>query len=328
MGKAILIVVFGMTFVAGKTLTGLNKRGLTLHETAVEHYEALIARNIANSGANMAISKLFQDPKWTGGFAGTNFNGGQFSATLTSSDNLIALTTTGKYGKAQKAIQVKLLSTDNWPYVIYANNDADFSNGKGEITGDVHANNKVKIGNKYTLIGTVTQTQPYVAPPNVDWNFFANKASAAGQYVVGDKTFSSYGGPYTGVWYITNTVKIENNAVINGTIVAGNDCLFTGNNVSSTITAPENYPAILAKNSIVIEKNNATISGFVYAGNDFKMYGNNLTLLGAIAAFNSVIGGGNNMDIIYDETYTTDIVGIDFNSSGHSSLQILSWQQN
>jgi hypothetical protein len=34
------------------------------------------------------------------------------------------------------------------------------------------------------------------------------------------------------------------------------------------------------------------------------------------------------MDITYDETYTSDIAGIDFNSSGHSSLQILSWQQN
>jgi hypothetical protein len=32
MGKAILIVVFGITFVAGKTITGLNERSLTLNE--------------------------------------------------------------------------------------------------------------------------------------------------------------------------------------------------------------------------------------------------------------------------------------------------------
>jgi hypothetical protein len=327
MGKAMLIIVFGITLVAGKTLTGLNKRALPLNENTAKRYKRLIARDIAESGANMAISRLFQDPKWRGGFGNTNFNGGQFSATVTSLDNVIALTATGEYGKTQEAIQVKLLSSDKWPYVIYANNDADFSNGKGTITGDVHANNKVKLGNKYILIGTITQTQPYVAPPTVDWNFFANQANAAGQYVVGDKTFTSSGSPYTGVWYITNTAKIENNAVINGTIVTGNDCRFTGNNVASMITAPANYPALVAKNSIIVEKNNAQIFGFIYAGNDFKMNGNNLTVIGAITACTSVIGGGNNMDIAYDETYTSNIAGIDLNSSGHTSLQLLSWQE-
>jgi hypothetical protein len=327
MGKAMLIVVLGISLVAGKSLTGLNERSLPLSQSAAKQYESLLARNIASSGANMAISRLFQNPEWRDGLGRTNFGGGEFNATVTGSDEMIEVTATGKYGKTQKTVKVKLLSSSKWPYVIYANNEVDFSIGKGTITGDVHANYKVKIGDRYVLHGASSEAPPMVNPPTVNWDFFANQAKAAGQYVVGDKTFTAFGSPYTGVWYITNTAKIENNAVINGTIVAGNDCRLTGNNVSSIITAQENYPALVAKNSIIVEKNNAEISGFVYAGNGFKVNLNNLTVIGAITACAYAFGSGNNTDIIYDETYATNVAGIDFNSSGHTSLQILSWQE-
>jgi len=327
MGKAMLIVVLGITFVAGKTLTGLNKRSLPLSQSTAKHYENLIARNIAGSGANIAISMLFRDPEWSDGLGSTNFNAGQFSATVASSENVIELTATGSYGQAQKTVKVKLKSFNGWPYAIFGNNDVDFSSaGTGTITGDVHANNKVKINSGHIVTGTITEAPPTIAPPTVDWNFFANEATAAGQYVVGDKTFTSSGSPYTGVWYVTNTAFIQQNVVIIGTLVVRDDCKFDGDNITIAAT-PSNYPALVVENSIIVDKNSASVFGFVYAGNDFKANGNNLTVKGAIVALTSVLGGGNNKDIAYDETYTSEAAGIDFNSSSHTSLRILSWQE-
>jgi len=326
MGKAMLIVVFGITLVAGKTLTGLNKRNLPLSESTARHYENLMARNIAGSGANIAISKLFRDPEWSDGLVNTDFNGGQFSATVTDLDTVVELTAAGSYGKAEKIIKVKLMPFGGWPYVIYANNDVDFSYGSGTITGDVHANNKVIIGSKHILNGTITEAPPTIAPPTVDWNFFANEATAAGQYVVGDKTFTSSGSPYSGVWYVTNTAFIQQNVVIIGTLVVRDDCKFDGDNITITAT-PSNYPALVVSNSVLVEKNNAKVSGFVYAGNDFKVKDDNLTLKGAIAARTSVLGSGKNKEITHDQIYTTGVAGITFHSSSGSVLRILSWQE-
>jgi hypothetical protein len=108
MGKAMLIIVFGITIVAGKTVTGLNKRNLPLNQSAAKHYENLIAGNIARSGASIAISKLFRDPQWRSGLGSTNFDGGQFNVTVADLDTTVQVTSTGVYGHAQKSIQIML----------------------------------------------------------------------------------------------------------------------------------------------------------------------------------------------------------------------------
>lgn len=110
MGKAMLIVVLGMTLVAGKTLTGLNQRGLPLSESAVRHYENLIARNIAESGANIMISKLFRDPQFSESLGNTGFSDGQYDVALTNMDSVVQITSTGVYGGAEKSIEVTLKS--------------------------------------------------------------------------------------------------------------------------------------------------------------------------------------------------------------------------
>lgn len=108
MGKAMLIVVLGITLVAGKTLTGLNERSLPLSQSASEYCESLLARNLADSGANIAISRLFREPQWRSGLGSTNFNGGQYNVTVMDLDTTVLLTSTGKYGNAQKSVKVTL----------------------------------------------------------------------------------------------------------------------------------------------------------------------------------------------------------------------------
>jgi hypothetical protein len=108
MGKVMIIVMLGMTFVAGKTLTGLNKRGLPIGESAAKQYKNLVAGNIAGAGANIALSRLFRDPAWTAGLGSTNFDGGQYSVTITDLDTAVQITSTGVYESAQKSVQIML----------------------------------------------------------------------------------------------------------------------------------------------------------------------------------------------------------------------------
>jgi hypothetical protein len=74
-----LIVALGFTLVVGSTLTGLNERDLGMNDSANAHYDGIISRNIANSGANIAVSRLYRDFYWRDGLDSTDFNYGDFS---------------------------------------------------------------------------------------------------------------------------------------------------------------------------------------------------------------------------------------------------------
>ena len=340
MGRATLIVVIGFTIIFGKTFNSLNERTLTLIESATEQYERTIARNLAISGLNIAISELSRDPDWRYGLNNTAFYGGEYLVTAVDVDSMVRLTSTGINGNTNKVIQVDadflppiLLPVNNFAlfadFDVFAYDDVIFSSGSGTITGDIYANGNVDIGGDHTFNGTISQGSPPVEPPTIDWNFFKDEALAVGQYVTDDKTFTSSGSPYTGVWYVENTAYIEDNVVINGTLVVENDLKFQGDYITLTAT-PSDYPALLAGDSVT-EGDNIHITGFIYCGNDWDMNGDNLTVIGQIIARNSIKGSGSNKVIIYDSN-TQNVVETVFESSSSSEssppeMRILSWRE-
>lgn len=326
MGKAMLIVVLGMTFVAGKTLTGLNSRSVPLNQSTAEYYEGLLSRTIATSGANIAISRLFQDPNWNAGLAPTDFSGGQYRATVSSSNGVVTIVATGTYGKTQKTIEVKLVRVNGWPYVVFADHDIHFG-GNGTITGDIHANGWIHNDESWTVNGTATDSPTYVDLPTINWTFYRNQALAAGRFVNGSLTFTAAGSPYSGLWYATGDVYIQAGAVIRGAIITETNCRFKGNNLSITAT-PSNYPAIVAGHDVTDNGSNVEVRGLVYAGHDFKPGGNNIAVIGAILAGpgHDAHGGGSNKTIIYDAKYVNNLTGITYSASnGSSGLQMVGW---
>ncbi len=76
MGKSALLVVLGTSLVLGSMLVGLNTRTASQTEFISEHYERMISRNIANSAANIAVSKLFENFSWQEGLDSTGMAGG------------------------------------------------------------------------------------------------------------------------------------------------------------------------------------------------------------------------------------------------------------
>jgi hypothetical protein len=165
MGKAMLIIVFGITIVAGKTLTGLNERSLPLSENTNKHYQTLLARNLANSGANMAVAKLFEDYSWRNGFDSLGLDGGNVTvyvqdASLDTSltPSQVKVTATAKVSGSAATIETVLNQsafsyyaqfTDNWPSTnYYVTGDT--------LYGPVHTNTRFNFSGTPVFYGKVS----------------------------------------------------------------------------------------------------------------------------------------------------------------------------
>lgn len=317
-----LVLVFFIIF----TIMGLAFINMGSFERVqtFNYYEKLKAFYHAGGGIHKALWLINRVSAEQGTFTDSTVN------VVYDSINQI-ITAIGQADNFQKTIQVTLGTSSSWPYAMFTEKKVKFNeeNISGTITGDIHANETVTIGNGISINGTITEAPPTVNAPTVDWNFFKNQAIAAGQYVTTDKTFDSSGSPYSGVWYVKKKAKIKSNAIINGTVVAEEDCKIEGDNI--TITAsPLNYPAILSKENIKIDKDNSiTITGFIYSDKDFKIdHESNVTIIGALTASKDIKCDKEvNINITYNSNYASNMTGITFNLSNGADLKIVSWQE-
>ncbi len=249
--------------------------------------------------------------------------GGEFRLAIVDLGSYIQLMSIGIFDDAKKTVQV-LIAPDDYTIDSAASsgNDVKFEEGSGTITGGLHGNNTVVVNPPHIVTGPIVVAPPILPPPLVNWNFFKDRAIALGQYVVGDKTFTAAGSPYTGVWYVTEVAEFELNAVLNGTIVADNDVKFEGNNVAITAT-PRTMPAVVAGNRVTSVANNITMKGLVYCGNGFECHGNDLTIQGALIAVNTLSAKGFDKDIAFDPNYASNVRGL----GKPGSVQIWSWKE-
>jgi hypothetical protein len=286
----------------------------------------------AESGLEWALGELKQDPFWRAGASNVPVIGGgaQFTVSLVDRSTIPALNdsviinSTGTDGDIQKSIQAYALASggDVWPYAVFADNNAKLL-GSGTVNGDVHANNTVDLGS-VTVNGAVTSGGS-VALPTVDWNFYEGEAIAAGQKVTGDKTFKN--NTYTGVWYITGTATIRQNATINGTIVAANDVvIMTSGNLTIQAT-PSNYPALVCGNTISYNNSIPEIKGIVYAAADIVLNANFQGRGALIAAVTVDCGSSYATTITYDTNYTTNVAGMSFGGGGDTIVTVTSWRE-
>ena len=165
MGKTALLVVLGTSLVLGSMLTGLNKRTASQSEFISEHYERMISRNIANSAANIAVSKLFQDPSWRTGLTSTGMAGGYYAADIldinfdtTVAVQRVKVTATSTYGGITDTVIAVVARppsshyaqlTDNWPAAnSYVTGDT--------LYGPIHTNTKFKFGGSPVFFGKVS----------------------------------------------------------------------------------------------------------------------------------------------------------------------------
>ena len=165
MGKSALLVVLGTSLVLGSMLVGLNTRTASQTEFISEHYERMISRNIANSAANIAVSKLFQNFSWRTGITSTGMAGGYYAADIqdinfdtTVAVQRVKVTATSTYGGVTDTVIVVVARppsshyaqfTDNWPAAnSYVTGDT--------LYGPIHTNTKFKFGGSPVFFGKVS----------------------------------------------------------------------------------------------------------------------------------------------------------------------------
>jgi hypothetical protein len=288
---------------------------------------------LAETGIEYAVKMLNNDTYWRTGVSDLSAGDGKFSITLEDSSGLSSLndtvivTSQGISGNILKTIKTRV-TPGVWPKAISAGKDLDLSKGDGVITGDLHANKKIKIGSKYTINGDISEAPPEINPPVMDWNFYKAAAMAAGQYVEGDKKFTSAGSPYTGVWFITQDAEVEdNNVEFYGTLVVGNNCKIEKNN-EKFVAIPPNYPALVVGNKLSFDKNSAEIIGLVYCEGDFEIKKNNLSIIGSLICLGTFENEKNNLSITFDAKYTTNVSGLTIvPSEGLNTVLMHSWQE-
>ncbi len=169
MGKTALLVVLGTSLVLGSMLAGLNTRTASQSEFISEHYERMISRNIANSAANIAVSRLFQDPDWRTGLGSTGMAGGYYAADIleinfetTLAVQRVKVTATSTYGGITDTVIAVVARppsshyaqfTDNWPAAnSYVTGDT--------LYGPIHTNTKFKFGGSPVFFGKVSSVDP------------------------------------------------------------------------------------------------------------------------------------------------------------------------
>lgn len=106
-GRASVFLVLGFSGILLLYTQNLFRFSSDSVDVYTQYYTNTMAENIASSAANLACNKFFLDPTWTSGYSNVSFNGGTFSASVSSlSSNRKKITATGTYNGISKSVEV------------------------------------------------------------------------------------------------------------------------------------------------------------------------------------------------------------------------------
>lgn len=134
-GRAVLFLVVGFSLIflfLGKNFGRISTDAVVNY---ADDYSKKAAKNIAESGANLAVNQIYLNPLWTDGYSNTSFSGGKINVEVVILDpvrNIRQVTSTGTFGGITATVQV-VLSLSYFSKFAYCSND---ENGIWWATGD------------------------------------------------------------------------------------------------------------------------------------------------------------------------------------------------
>lgn len=115
MGKALLIIVLGLSTLFGTITLNISRHSLESVQTYSSHYENNAARNAATSGVYMALSRLYRDNTWRTGYQGLKLGSVDLNVDLQDhnddphlSSMELRVVSTGTYANLNKTTEVRL----------------------------------------------------------------------------------------------------------------------------------------------------------------------------------------------------------------------------
>ena len=250
-------VVLILRFIVMTTLTAVVAAFLSMTSIQTKGSGYDIASHkalwLAEAGLQQVIYQLKNDANYRSNPTTVNGNlgSGSYSVSVSVNGSTYTPTSLGTVSVLnRKVIQSVVVTTipEAFGYVIYADDNYRTSGATNLI-----------------VTGSVVSGAQAENFPTVDYTYYYNNAPPA-QRITGNKTFSA--GTYSGIWYITGNVTIQDSVTINGTIVT-EDKISSTNKENVTINPTSPNPALIANNDITFKgSENIIINGLIYAGAD------------------------------------------------------------
>lgn len=301
-GKAALILVMGFSLIylfIARFWNGITGRAV---DNYADYFKLSVAHNIAMSGANMELSKIYLD-SWEERTFSRPFSGGSMSVTTAQTDSVTRLiTSVGTFMGQAGTVKVKIMRNSLAKYAWFT---GSVSGSRKFITGDkvwggFHSNPAINIEGSPVFYGKVTTSKGF-------------SPSFSRMSVLGYKP-QFWAGYRTGVeveFDNNYSFTSEKNAAISGGkyFPPGKDLWMTfhsdgtvsyrtGNgNDSSKYSSPVRTPvSVLAANGVIfVEKGNIYLSGV-------------LNGKAVVVADQSSGSGGGNVFFVNDMTYSKEPV--------------------
>lgn len=158
-GRASVFLVLGFSGILLIYTQNLFRFSSDSVDVYTQYYTSTMAENIASSAANFACNKFFLDPTWTSGYSNISFNGGTFSASVSSlSFNRKKITATGTYNQVTKTVEVIFQPSSFARFGYYG---AIMPGNLYYVTGDtvsgpMHVQGKLNVWGRPVFTGKVT----------------------------------------------------------------------------------------------------------------------------------------------------------------------------
>ncbi|MCL6449091.1 MAG: hypothetical protein K6U04_13255 [Armatimonadetes bacterium] len=348
-GQALILVmlvllVLALLGAASLTLTGTHGR------TARYQRDLMQAYYTAEAGVERALIKIRENPSWNSEvfsrvpYAGGEINEVRLTKTSAGIVTRAEINSVGKFGTAQKTLEVKALVysvsdllkgasilpgeplnlrlTGNLSLsgeqgsvgVIFAVGGNLEVSGSSEIQADVYASGSITGRDKIT--GSAYPYYQYIPPfPALDELYYKDEAQRTGWYYSGNRNFN--GGAYSGIYFVDGTLTISGTYSGKAIFVA-RSIEIDGDLKANT---PNDLLTLISFSDVDIK--NHEVKALIIAAGAFRAQGNAI-LRGGLLAQNMDVSGNVNIYCNPALAAQNPPPGFSFGSGG---VKIESWRE-
>lgn len=308
-GSVLIITIF-MSVIVSLVTVALSKeisRNAQITNRDEKRTKAFFLAEAGISDAFAILKEDFSNKDDPSNFGSTNLGTGSYDVSILQPSSRVVIQSIGNVDNVTARILIEVKDRDNSyiDFAFFANDDfrIDEEEEESTITGNVHSNADVDLGEENTINGDVsaggsitgvdeevngteTEGASPVTFPQYDFNYYYNMAQNGGLYYDGDQTFSSGSlSPGNGVVYINGNVTLSS-MTVNGAIIATGNITVNNNLTQNKVS---DLPSLMSRDGTIYANNGSTLNGLLYTNTGDIRIDEDVTITGQITAFGRII---------------------------------------
>jgi len=158
MGRGAIFMVMGFNLLLGSMGFNLSKVAINAYQNYTVFYDQTVARQVANSAANMASSEITFTPNWRTGYSNMSFQGGTFNVTFTTLDsNRVRMEVSASYNGITYPDTIVLGLTKFSKFAYFSNVEGSIQWITGDtVYGPFHTEDKLNTTGNPVFMGRAT----------------------------------------------------------------------------------------------------------------------------------------------------------------------------